>query len=47
MSAKGTIKTYKSYTIRIVGIGHSIYRPGQDLDTYAPGYELSMAAAKR
>lgn len=42
-----TLKEYKGYTIRVAGIGHSIFRPGQDLTTYPPGYEMSWAAVKR
>lgn len=42
-----TISTYKKYTIETVGISRYIYRPGASLSNYAPGYEQSLAAAKR
>ena len=47
-----TTKTYKSYTIKVVGLSHHIYRP----ETYGPatetpsishGYGQSWAEAKR
>lgn len=51
-----TTKTYKSYTIQIVGLSHHIFRPGEfhngpqqsrEDNLYAPGFAMSMAEAKR
>lgn len=46
-------KTYKGYTVQIVGLSHHIYRPAQEIPTYdCRGYKSyvlvsSMEAAKR
>lgn len=48
-----TTTTYKGYKIRITGLSHEIFRPGQDTldfegkEVMSPGFEQSMAAAKR
>lgn len=41
------LQAYKSYIIRVVGLSHHIYRPGDGHIGCAPGYAQSMAEAKR
>lgn len=42
-----TTKTYKRYTIRIVGLSHTIFRPGAEHSGKSSGYAQSMAGARR